>query len=116
MGFLGKFIGFVASCIAIAILVICSYAIPGNGNLEWVKDRAVDKWNKQGFTVVDYEGYAYGGGWKFTRFGGARVWYRLVRKDNNSLVYSGYMKRWGDEVHVYGPILVEGSTKIDIGN
>lgn len=76
--------------------------VGSSGNLDWVKQRAVAKWEMQGFSVIDYEGYKWGFGGFGTPYGGAQVWYRL-RHSTTGAIYSGYLLRWGDEVHVYGP-------------
>lgn len=80
-----------------------------SGNIDYVKDRSVEKWRKQGFEVIDYEGYKFGL-YGFGPYGGADVWYRLKKIPDNGLTYSGYIKRWGNELHVYGPKSVEGIT------
>ena len=84
--------------LVMAILAGCS-----SGNLDYVKERAEQKWMKQGFSVVDYEGYEWGL-WGFNEYGGARVWYRLKKNTDNGITYSGAIQRWGDELHVYGPV------------
>jgi len=42
-----------------------------------------------------------------TKFGGAKAWYRLRKIPDNRFTYDGYLIRWGDEVHVYGPDVTE---------
>lgn len=75
-------------------------------NLDYLKENAVSKWRAQGFTVIDYEGYEWGFG--YGKYGGAKVWHRLRRYPDNGFTYSGYLVRWGDEIHVYGPKTMEG--------
>lgn len=78
------------------------------GNLEWVKERAPEKWEKQGFEVVDYEGYQWGAWGIFgSTYGGASVHHRLRKIPDNGITYSGRLVRWGDELHVYGPEAVD---------
>lgn len=83
-----------------------------SGNLEYVKEKAEHKWEKQGYKVLDYEGYEWGF-WGLNNYGGAKVWYRLRRLDNLCLSYSGYLQRWGDELHVYGPLSNEDNLLLD---
>jgi hypothetical protein len=82
-------------------LVGCS-----SGNLDYVKDKAPEKWKTQGFEVVDYEGYQWGTG-GINSYGGAKVWHRLKKIPDNGITYSGYIQRWGDELHVYGPDAID---------
>lgn len=95
----------VASVVNVLVLVGCVlfFAIGSSGNLSWVKERAEEKWQAQGFDVVDYEGYQFGSGGYGLPYGGAKVWYRLVKRPDNGITYSGCLVRWGDELHVYGP-------------
>jgi hypothetical protein len=91
-------------CLLVCLLLIgigCSGA-----NLDYVKEHANEKWAKQGFEIVDYEGYQWGkfGLWGY---GGAYVWYRLKKIPDNGITYSGCLQRWGDEVHVYGPKAID---------
>lgn len=83
--------------IGFALFLLCFSCTPMNH--EDTKAAAPGVWAKQGFTVVSYEGYQWG---KFGPFGygGAEVWHRLERK---GFLYSGYIQKWGDEYHVYGP-------------
>lgn len=84
---------FTAICLAF-FLSSCGY-----GNLDYVKDRAEDRWNSQGFGVVGYDGYQWG--FWVGSYGGAAVWYRLKKTTDNGIIYSGALERWGDEIHVY---------------
>jgi len=85
------------------VLVLMLFVLSGcgYGNLDYVKEHATEKWKKQGFEVVDYEGYQWGNVIPFTTYGGANVWYRLKKTPNNGVTYSGCLQRWGDEIHVY---------------
>jgi len=88
-------------------LVACSPA-----NVDYVKERADAKWAKQGYEVVDYEGYQWGiGGFSY---GGANVWYRLKKNPDNGRTYSGHLQRWGDELHVYGPDVNDANEQFNI--
>lgn len=91
------------------LIVILSLSLSqcGSGNLEYVKEHAPAKWEKQGFKVVDYEGYQWGSWVPFTTYGGACVWHRLKKLKDNGISYTGCIKRWGDELHVYGPIAID---------
>lgn len=77
----------------------CSYA-----NLDDMKAQACSKWASVGFQCVGYDGYQWGFTPFDSRYGGAKVWHYLKNKDTPGIIYSGYVQRWGDEVHVYGPI------------
>ena len=80
-----------------ATLFSCS-----SGNLDYVKAHADDVWEGVGFKIVGYEGYSWGWG-GFNNYGGASVWYRLEKIPDNGVSYTGYLVRWGEEIHVYGP-------------
>ena len=84
---------FITICLAL-FLSSCGY-----GNLDYVKDNAENRWNSQGFEVVGYDGFQ----WDFWvgPYGGASVWYILKKTTDNGVIYSGALKRWGDEIHVY---------------
>ena len=100
-----KLMGAVA--IPLAILAVLLWFIGSWGNKQWLMERAEVKWNKQGFEVVDYEGFQLGcGGWG-TPYGGAKVHHRLRKVPDNGITYSGFLVRWGDEVQVYGPKAVD---------
>ena len=73
-----------------------------SGNLEEVKNKAEETFESVGFEVVGYEGFQWGF-WGFNTYGGANVWYRLNKIPDNGISYTGYIQRWGDEYHVYGP-------------
>jgi hypothetical protein len=90
-------------CIIVAALLAGCSA----GNLDYVKAHAPVKWQKQGFEVVDYEGYHWGALGMGTTYGGAQVWHRLRKVPDNGITYSGYIQRWGDELHVYGPTAID---------
>ena len=92
-----------AGLVAVAILSVTG----SPSNLDWVKERAGAKWRDQGFEVVDHEGHQWGRGGYGTPYGGAKVRSRLRKIPDNGITYSGYLVRWGDGLHVYGPIAVE---------
>lgn len=87
--------------IASATLTGCGYA-----NLNETKDAACDRWKSIGYTCVGYEGYQWGS-WLGGSYGGAKVWHSLRRDEAPGIIYSGYVKRWGDEYHLYGPRAVD---------
>jgi hypothetical protein len=88
-----KYVGIVV-LVAFLFTRACSPA-----NKDWVQERAEEKWKEQGFEVVGYLGFQWG--WfGYGPYGGAKVWH-LLEKDGNGITYSGYLKRWGDELHVY---------------
>ena len=82
---------------ALIMLVGCS-----PGNLDYVKEHGPSKFKEIGFKTVGYEGYQWGF-WGFNNYGGAHVWWRLEKLEDNGISYTGYIERWGDELHVYGP-------------
>jgi len=88
-------------CFLIVIFISgCSYA-----NLDYVKQHAVKTWESVGYEVIGYEGFQ----WAMTytpNHGGAKVWYSLKRQDNG-IIYTGFLYRWGDEIHVYGPEAID---------
>lgn len=93
--------------ITLTFVLILFYGC-SSGNLDYVKSRAEERWNKQGFQVVDYEGYQWGELGIFgLPYGGAYVWYRLKKIPDNGITYSGYLQRWGNEIHVYGPKAID---------
>lgn len=88
------------------ILVCMLLASCGDANLAEMKQAAPVKWKQQGFEVVDYEGFQWGL-WLGGSFGGAKVWHRLKKIPDNGVTYSGFVQKWGDEIHVYGPIAAD---------
>lgn len=86
---------------AVLFLAGCS-----SGNLEYVKERSTDRWKEYGMQVVSYEGFEWGFG-GFNNYGGAKVWYRLKTIPDNGITYTGFLQRWGDEIHIYGPKAID---------
>lgn len=89
--------------ISLCIILLSRACSPAN--VDYVKAHAEAKWNDLDYEVVAYEGYnfcqiAWGD------YGGACVWY-AVRRDG--IMYTGYLKRWGDELHVHGPTAVNAT-------
>lgn len=80
-------------------------AVGTTANLDHVKARAEARWQEVGYQVVGYEGYQRGVT-LLPEYGGARVWYSLRRAETN-IIYTGYLTRWGNEIHVYGPRAVD---------
>jgi hypothetical protein len=66
-------------------------------NVDYVKAHATERWAELGYETVGYEGYQWG------PFSGGSVWHQLKRSDTPGVLYSGYLQKWGDEIHVYGP-------------
>lgn len=91
------------SLAVVSLLGIIAWCVGSPANKDWIIERASEKWKDQGFETVDYEGYNWGSGGYFTSYGGAQVWHRLKKIPDNGITYSGYLVRWGDELHVYGP-------------
>jgi hypothetical protein len=92
----------------VLVLSLISFLVYGcvPKNIEYVKERHVEKWRKQGFECIDYDGWT--GGFGVGPYGGSAVWCRLRRIPDNGVIYDGYIQRWGDELHVYGPKPVDG--------
>lgn len=85
----------------LATLIGCS-----SGNKDYVKEHAEARWQEYGMTTVAYEGFQWGF-WGLNTYGGARVWYRLQAQPDNGITYTGYLQRWGDEIHIYGPSAID---------
>lgn len=77
----------------------------GSGNREYVEERAETRWNQVGYRIIGYEGYQWG--FWFGPYGGAAVWYQLETTTPNGVRYTGFLYRWGNEIHVYGPKAVD---------
>ena len=76
-------------------------AVGTTSNLDYVKERAEARWQQAGSQVVGYTGYQRS--MTLTpEYGGAKVWYSL-RGPQTDVMYTGFLRRWGDEIHVYGP-------------
>lgn len=93
--------------IVLVIIILFKMCFFSSANIDYVKEKADAKWEKQGFEVVDYEGYQVSTAIPFTKYGGAHVWYRLRKIPDNGITYSGSLKQWGDEIHVYGPMCID---------
>jgi hypothetical protein len=76
-------------------------------NASYVKERGPEVWRSVGFEPVGYEGYTFGLG--VGEYGGAKVWWTLKKVPDNGLTYSGYLQRWGSEIHVYNQKPIEGN-------
>lgn len=87
--------------IALLLLSGCSA-----GNLDYVKERSETKWKELGYTPIAYEGFQWGFGGFGTEYWGAKVWWTMERKANG-IVYTGYIQRWGNELHIYGPKAID---------
>ena len=70
-------------------------------NVDYIKERAPARFAELGYESTAYEGYQWG-------ITGGDVWYILKRADSPGVVYSGSLRRWGDELHFYGPRVVSG--------
>jgi len=87
----------------LASTIFVWFAIGSPCNLDYLKENAESKWRKQGFEIVDYEGHQWSFGGFGTTYGGAKCWHRLKKIPDNGITYSGFLRRWGDEITVYGP-------------
>jgi hypothetical protein len=75
-------------------------------NLEETKANAVQTWRANGYEPIGYEGYGWGLG--FGTYGGAKVWHSLRSlTDDRGVRFSGYVQRWGNEYHIYGPKAID---------
>jgi hypothetical protein len=89
--------------LSVTFIFGCSF-----GNLQDIKDKAPEVWRQNGFKVVGYEGFQWGKWGIFgSTYGGAYVWHRLEKIPDNGITYSGYIQRWGNEYHVYGPSAID---------
>jgi hypothetical protein len=84
-----------------ALLGGCSSA-----NLEDTKVAACERWKAIGYKCGGYEGYQWGA-WFGGSYGGAKVWHALKREEAPGIIYTGYVQRWGDEYHIYGPTAID---------
>jgi len=80
----------------------------GASNVDYVKPLACERWKETGFECIGYEGYKWSPG--IGSYGRGHVWHRLRRIPDSGLTYSGFVERWGDELHVYGPEPSDGQT------
>ena len=87
-------------CIILVILTVVTRC--SSANLDDVKEHACDRWKEVGFSCVGYEGYQWGV-WLYGSYGGAAVWHTLTTEKNPNQLFSGYIQKWGDEYHIYGP-------------
>lgn len=89
------------------IISVCA-ALAGcsSSNLEQAKQQACERWKQVGYQCVGYEGYEIGM-WFGGQYGGAKVWHSLRREENPSVIYTGYVQFWGDELHIYGPKAID---------
>ena len=85
-----------------ALLVALSYR-----NVSNVKSVAAREWNKQGFTIIGYEGY------EANTIMGGLVWYMVQRTEDPTTIYHAGMAKWFDEYHIYNlkAVDVKGVTK-----
>jgi len=83
-------------------MVLLLFLLGCSRNVEYVKQHAAARWGELGYTVVGYEGY------QWSPFAGGDVWYVLKRVDSPGIIYTGYLVKWGDELHVYGPSIISG--------
>jgi len=88
--------------VGLLYLTGCSYS-----NLDYVKEHGEKRWLELGYQPVGYEGYEWGILGFGTNYGGANVWWRVKNIPDNGVTYTGYLKRWGDEIHVYGPRAID---------
>lgn len=95
-------LSFLFNLVATVVLVVVVWctAIGTSANLEETKANACSTFAAAGYECIGYEGYQWGT-WVGGSYGGARVWYTLRVKDVPHTVFSGYVKRWGDEYHIY---------------
>lgn len=90
----------------IGIVALLALAGCAPANLEETKAAACKTWEQAGYTCIGYEGYEWGT-WFGGNYGGAKVWNTLGRDAAPGIIYSGYVQRWGDEFHIYGPRAID---------
>lgn len=99
----------ITKCVVVVSLIIllALFAVGSFGNLQYVKDNAESRFAENGFVVVGYEGYQWGGfQGLFTNYGGAKVWYNIESNRDDGILYNCYLKRWGNEIHIYKLVAV----------
>lgn len=91
----------------LALVILVALALVGcASNVDYVKERGAARWREVGYEPIGYEGYQWGL-WFGPGYGGASVWWSLRRVPDNGTIYTGYLRRWGDELHVYGPHAID---------
>lgn len=98
--------GSLAKALFSAAMFVISVSGCSSGNLDHVKQRAEARWLEYGMEPIAYEGYQWGF-WGLNDYGGAKVWHRLRSIPDNGITYTGYIQRWGDELHIYGPFAID---------
>jgi hypothetical protein len=71
-------------------------------NVDWIKERAPARWAELGYHIVGYEGYS----WSLM---GGDVWYALKRTDSPGVLYTGFLRKWGGELHMYNVSTISGN-------
>ena len=80
-------------------------------NVEYVKIHSAERLKELGYNNAVYEGY------QWSPFNGGDVWYTMKRDDTPHVIYTGYLVKWGDEIHFYGPRVVNTiSGNVNINN
>ncbi len=69
-------------------------------NVEYVKIHSSERLKELGYTSPVYEGY------QWSVFYGGDVWYTMKREDTPGVIYTGYLSKWGNELHFFGPHVV----------
>ena len=95
-----------AGLIAGAFLLTAGLGGCGNANLAETKAAACQRWAEVGYKCAGYEGWQWGI-WLGGNYGGAKVWHTLKRDEAPGIIYTGYVHRWGDEFHIYGPTAID---------
>lgn len=90
-----------------AAMFFSFFCIQNSANLDYVLEHGERRWIEVGYEPVAYEGYQWCRSVFFSEYGGACVWWRLRNIPDNGITYTGYLKRWGDELHVYGPFAID---------
>lgn len=70
-------------------------------NVEFIKERASYNAKELGYELAGYEGYQ----WSLE---GGDVWYQFKRTDSPGILYHGFFRRWGDELHLYEIKVISG--------
>ncbi len=69
-------------------------------NIDYVKAHSIERLKELGYSSSVYEGYQ----WSLSY--GGYVWYTFKREDTPGVIYTGYLAKWGDELHFFGPRVV----------
>ena len=81
--------------LAIACAVLFGLWVAGFRNVESTKAAAPDVWTDAGYEIIAYRGYTW------APIHGSNVYYVLRPLDDNGITYSGSLRQWRGEQHIY---------------